>query len=84
MLFGDTPVAQKGQGRNRDIMFGYVITNNNTGTDSGFWSPFPHVVVKLSDLWYEHVSMLDRKGNMRHLWDYWSVSEELDHRWNNS
>jgi hypothetical protein len=61
-------------------MFGYVITNNNTGSDKGFWSPFPLFVVWVSDLYYKHVSFLDKHGNMRYRWDHWSYRDEMEYR----
>jgi hypothetical protein len=61
-------------------MFGYVITNNNIGTESGFWSPFPRVVVKLSDMYCDWFGKWDRNGNYRWSWEYWSYREEMKHR----
>ena len=62
------------------MIIGYVITNNNVGTDKGFWSLFPALVVKLSDLYRKYFGTIDQHGNYRWSWDYWSRQEELTHR----
>lgn len=52
-------------------MLGYVITNNNTGHDKGFFSPFPGLVVKIHDHF---------RGIRSPHWDYWSLKSELNFR----
>lgn len=52
------------------MIFGYVITDTRK-TEGGFWSPFPRFITAIQ-------RRTRRAGNP--LWDYWSVTSELDHR----
>jgi hypothetical protein len=49
------------------LWFGYVITDNRTGHDKGFWSPLPRFV-----------SNLNRRFGGE--WDYWSIGSERYYR----
>lgn len=61
-------------------MFGYVITNNNIGTESGFWCVFPRLVVWMADLQRKYYGKIGKNGNYRWSWDYMTLRMEIAHR----
>lgn len=46
---------------------GYVITDNRTSSEKGFFSPLPRFISNVSRRFGGH-------------WDYWSLGEEMSHR----